>query len=95
MSTKEFHRGHHPQPYVWQSPSDKLILPAFLLSTFLGLFGAHRFYAGKIGTGIVMLLLTPSFFGVLVTAIWNFIDWIMIICGAFRDGEGRKISQWT
>ncbi len=78
-----------------QQPSEKRILPAFLLSFFLGVFGAHRFYAGKIGTGIVMLILTLTFFGIFVTAIWNLIDWIMIICGAFRDGEGRVISEWT
>ncbi len=32
--------------------TDKKILPAFLLCFFLGMFGAHRFYVGKIGTGI-------------------------------------------
>ncbi len=28
---------------------------AWLLLTFLGLFGAHRFYMGKIGTGLLYL----------------------------------------
>ena len=36
--------------------SDKRILPAFILCFFLGIFGAHRFYAGKIGTGILHLI---------------------------------------
>ena len=35
--------------------SDKKILPAFLLCFFLGIFGAHRFYVGKIGTAIAQI----------------------------------------
>jgi len=45
--------GYQPQP--------KSQVIAFMLCLFLGEFGAHRFYAGKIGTGILMLLFTvPS-----------------------------------
>ena len=35
--------------------SDKIILPAFLLAFFFGVFGAHRFYVGKTGTAILQL----------------------------------------
>jgi DUF4097 and DUF4098 domain-containing protein YvlB len=35
--------------------SDKHILPAFLLALFFGVFGAHRFYVGKIWTGLMQL----------------------------------------
>ena len=51
-----------------------------LLCWFLGIFGAHRFYAGKIGTGICMLLLTCSIFGIFITGIWALIDFIIGVC---------------
>ena len=69
--------------------SDKRILAAFLLCFFLGWAGAHRFYVGKIGTGILMLF-TGGVFGVL----W-LIDFIMIIVGAFTDSAGNKLTEWT
>ena len=69
--------------------SDKRILPAFLLCFFFGVFGFHRFYVGKIGTGILQLV---TFGGL---GIWALIDFIMIIIGAFTDKEGNKITQWT
>ena len=69
--------------------SEKRILPAFLLCLFLGILGVHRFYVGKIGTGILHLLTLGC------VGIWTLIDFIMIIMGAFTDKEGNKITQWT
>jgi TM2 domain-containing membrane protein YozV len=69
--------------------SDKRILPAFLLCFFFGILGFHRFYVGKIGTGILQLITVGGF------GIWTLIDFIMIIVGAFTDGSGNKITQWT
>ncbi len=68
--------------------SDKIILPAFLLAFFFGIFGAHRFYVGKIWTGILQLF---TFGGL---GIWATIDWILILCKAFTDKQGRRITNW-
>ncbi len=67
----------------------KRILPAFLLCFFFGVFGAHRFYVGKVGTGILQIVTLGGL------GFWALIDFIMIIIGAFTDKEGNKITQWT
>jgi TM2 domain-containing membrane protein YozV len=69
--------------------SVKKRLSALLLCFFFGCFGAHRFYAGKIGTGILWLL-TLGLFGV-----GTLVDFIMIIVGSFKDKEGKVIEDWT
>ena len=69
--------------------SEKNILPAFLLCFFLGCFGLHRFYAGKIGTGVLQLLTLGGL------GIWAFIDMILLAMGKFTDGEGQLMTQWS
>ena len=69
--------------------SDKRILPTFLLCLLFGVFGAHRFFVGKIGTGLLQLLTLGGL------GIWAMIDLIIIITGSFTDKEGKKISEWT
>ena len=61
-------------------------LTALLLVIFVGTFGVHRFYLGKIGTGILMIL---TFGG---CGIWTIIDIIMIATGVFKDSEGNTLS---
>jgi len=59
---------------------------------FFGLLGVHRFMVGKTGTGVVMLLLTITIIGMIVTAIWVLIDFVMILMGNFTDKDGNKIT---
>ncbi len=65
--------------------SSKSRIIAFLLCFFFGLLGLHRFYVGKIGTGILWLI-TGGLFG-----IGALIDFFLIIFGAFRDEGGRIV----
>lgn len=69
--------------------SDKLILPTFFLCLLLGIFGAHRFYVGKITTGILQLITLGGL------GIWAMIDLVMILCGVFTDSGGNPITKWT
>ena len=69
--------------------SDKKLLPTFLLAFLFGIFGAHRFFVGKIGTGLLMLFTIGGL------GIWYVIDLIIIITGSFTDKEGKRITEWT
>ncbi|QJX79911.1 NINE protein (plasmid) [Priestia megaterium] len=66
--------------------SEKNWLVTLLLCFFLGGLGAHRFFVGKIGTGIIMLVTLGGF------GIWSLIDLILIIIGKFKDSEGNLIK---
>ena len=69
--------------------SPKLLLPAVLLCFWFGVFGVHRFFVGKVGTGLLQLF---TFGGL---GIWALIDLIILVCGSFTDSDGRKLTQWT
>lgn len=69
--------------------SDKRILPAFLLCFFFGVFGAHRFYVGKIGSAVAQLLTIGGL------GVWTLVDLIILVCGAFTDGAGNRMTAWT
>lgn len=70
-----------------EQKSEKDFVVMILLCLFLGGLGVHRFYAGKIGTGVLMLLTLGGL------GIWSLIDLIIIITGNFKDKEGLKIKN--
>ena len=67
--------------------SDSQWVVTLLLAFLLGVIGAHRFYVGKTGTGILMLL---TFGGL---GIWLLIDLILIVTGQFTNKNGEKIAR--
>ena len=100
--SNEFNNTGTAREVVTQSTiSDKSKVVAALLSLFLGGLGIHRFYLGRTGSGIAMLVLTAigwlttGFiigFGILaIVEIWAIIDFIRILCNGLPDSQGRKL----
>ena len=58
-----------------------------ILAIVLGFVGAHRFYVGKVGSGIVWLFTCGGFF-------FGYIyDIIKIASGTFKDGNGLPVKK--
>ncbi len=72
-----------------ENASDKSRAVALALGAVVGPFGAHRYYVGKIGTG---LLQTVTIGGM---GLWWLYDMILITFGSFRDRDGRRVKYWT
>ena len=68
--------------------SPKSRLATTLFAFFLGELGIHRFYLGKIGTAILMIITLGG------VGIWALVDFIMAVAGTMKDKEGRPIKNW-
>ena len=81
--------------------SDKSKVAAALLSLFLGTFGIHRFYLGRVSSGVAMLVVTilgwlttgiiVGFVLIFITAIWALVDFFRILFNNLGDAQGRKL----
>lgn len=97
-SKQEIHIHYHQeQPaetkvkYVYvpaERKSTRSRLVALVLCVILGVFGAHRFYVGKIGTGLLYLF-TWGLFGIGWLA-----DVIILLLGKPCDKRGDRLT-WT
>ncbi|WP_206667465.1 TM2 domain-containing protein [Muricoccus nepalensis] len=77
-------------------------LVAYLLWFFLGTFGAHRFYAGRIASGVVQLLVTLvsmlltfvliGYAGLFLVGLWVLVD-ALLIPGMIRSYNNRLIAS--
>ncbi len=68
------------------SPKSRLAVTLFAF--FLGEFGIHRFYLGKIGTAIAMIFTLGGL------GIWALVDFIMAVAGVMKDKDGKVIKNW-
>jgi TM2 domain-containing membrane protein YozV len=61
---------------------------ALALVTLLGVFGGHRFYVGKTGTGILQAVTLGG------AGLWWLYDLILVASGSFRDVNDRLVRRW-
>lgn len=73
-----------------------------LLCFFCGSGGMHRFYTEKFGSAWVMfalsyisgiLLFATGVPFIIIPLIWALVDFIMILCGSFKDANGKLIKE--
>ncbi len=76
-----------PNALIEASQSSKTMVAAALLCFFLGMFGIHRFYVGKVISGILMLVTLGGL------GIWTLIDLVLIIVGSFKDKSGLPLKR--
>ena len=76
-----------PEPASNPAPQGKDWLVTLLLCLFAGNLGIHRFYVGKTGTAVAMLLTLGGCW------IWTLIDLITIITGKFTDANGNPLVK--
>lgn len=77
-----------PQLPAHRGVSERSRGVALTLAILLGWSGAHRFYAGRIGSGVAQLCTLGGL------GIWTLYDCILIGSGNFRDADGRRIARW-
>ena len=78
----------NPAPPQVVNGSSKSKKTTLLLCIFLGNFGAHHFYVGRIGLAVASLATLGGF------GIWTLVDFILILCNKFRDDEEKSVCQW-
>lgn len=84
-----------PQPPA-PADDDRNKYIAALVAFLVGPLGIHRFYLGRTGSGIAMILLSCTIIGLFVTIPWAFIDMIRYLIMSdreFADRYARKSDR--
>jgi TM2 domain-containing membrane protein YozV len=61
---------------------------ALVLGLMGGVFGLHRFYAGRTQSGVVMVITLGGL------GIWWLYDMVTLVAGEFRDADDLPLRNW-
>jgi hypothetical protein len=76
-------QGEEPDP-----ASERSRAVALALCFFGGVLGLHRFYAGRVQSGVWMIVTLGGL------GVWWLYDTVLLVAGEFRDGNDRRIRNW-
>lgn len=69
--------------------------PTLAFAFFFGFLGVHRFYTGYRNIGIIQLVLSITFFGLLISVVWSFVDTILICLNKFKNANGENLKNYN
>ncbi|MBY9062806.1 TM2 domain-containing protein [Sphingomonas yunnanensis] len=78
-----------PAPAASVPTTDRSKYIAAVLAFLFGIFGIHRFYLGRVTSGIVMAVLTFTVIGALVTVPLSIVDMVRYLVMSDRDFAAR------
>ncbi|NIJ18510.1 TM2 domain-containing membrane protein YozV [Sphingomonas naasensis] len=68
---------------------------AAILAFFLGTLGIHRFYLGRNGSGVLMIVISATVVGLIVTGLWSFIDAVRYLIMSDAEFDHRYARTWS
>ncbi len=84
-----YDRDESPEPRLSSSTvSERSRGVALALALIGGVFGLHRFYTGRVTSGVWMCVTLGGL------GIWYLYDVVLIAAGDFEDGTGRRVVRW-
>ncbi len=59
------------------------------------MLGIHRFYLGRNGTAVLMIVISATIIGLLVTTLWSFIDTVRYLVMSDAEFEHRYARRFA
>lgn len=91
-----------PEAHVVAAPerrqppaNDRNKYVAAILAFFLGTLGIHRFYLGRNGTGVLMIVISATIVGLIVTGLWSFIDAVRYLVMSDAEFDHRYARTYA